>query len=151
MDRPNFWRLGRALFFGAALLAGTSALAVTLPDAGASVSVAEATVLHKDDDDKKDKNKNRGSDDDEDHVVRGQVLEIDTLKDPPELIMGSVDGKTVIRVLKTDEIAINGVRLGDYIQANGEKVSEVLFDATQLSVSEHYSGEMNDNEDDEDD
>ncbi len=150
MDRINFWRLGRALFIGAALLAGTSALAVTLPDAGASVSVAEATVLHKDDDDKKDKNKNQGSDDDEDHVMRGQVLEIDTIKDPPELIIGSVDGRTVIRVLKTDEIAMNGVRLGDYIQANGEKVSEVLFEATELSVSEHY-GESNDNEDDEDD
>ena len=149
MDRTSFWRLGRALFFGAALLTGTSALAVTLPSSGASVTVAEATVLQKDDDKKdKDKNKNRGSDDDEDHVVRGQVLEIDTLKDPPELIMGSVDGQTVIRVLKTDEIAINGVRLGDYIEANGEKVSEVLFEATQLSVSERYGDAKNDNSDD---
>jgi hypothetical protein len=152
MDRTTLWRLGRALLFGAAIVTGTSALAVTVPGAGVSVRVAEAVVAQKDDNDKKDKdkNKNRGSDDDEDHVVRGQVLEIDTIKDPPELIMGSVDGKTVIRVLKTDEIAINGIRLGDYIQANGEKHSEVLFDATQLSVSEHY-GEGNTDNDNKDD
>jgi hypothetical protein len=152
MDRTTLWRLGRALIFGAALIAGTSTLAATVPSAGASVRVAEAIVAQKDDNDKKDKdkNKNKGSDDDADHVITGQVLEIDTIKDPPELILGSVDGQTVIRVLKTDEIAINGVRLGDYIQANGEKHSEVLFDATQLSVSEHY-GEGNTDNDNKDD
>lgn len=69
------------------------------------------------------------------------MLEIDTLKDPPELVVGSVDGQTVVRVLKTDEIAINGVRLGDYLEIKGEKQSEVLFDATQLSVSERFKGD----------
>jgi hypothetical protein len=150
MDRTTLWRLGRALLFGAAIVTSTSALAVTVPGAGVDVRVAEAAVAQKDDDDKKDKNKNKGSDDDEDHIVRGQVLEIDTIKDPPELVMGSVDGLTVIRVLKTDEVAINGVRLGDYIEARGEKQSERLFEATQLSVSEHY-GEGNTDNDNKDD
>jgi hypothetical protein len=151
MNRSTLWRLGRALFFGAVLITSTSALAVTLPSSGPSIQVAEASVVMKDDDDKdKDKNKNKGSDDDQDHVITGQVLEIDTLKDPPELILGSVDGETVIRVIKTDEILINGVRLGDYIQANGEKQSERLFEATQLSVSEHY-GEGNSDNDNNDD
>jgi hypothetical protein len=59
-----------------------------------------------------------------------------------------VDGLTVIRSLKTDEIAINGVRLGDYIQARGEKQSEVLFDATELSVSERFKGEDTSNNND---
>ncbi len=49
---------------------------------------------------------------------------------------------------KTDEIAINGVRLGDHIQAKGEKQSEVLFDATELSVSEHYSDAATDDKKD---
>jgi len=34
---------------------------------------------------------------------------------------------------------MNGVRLGDYIQANGEKINEQLFEATELSVSAHFS------------
>jgi hypothetical protein len=152
MDRTTLWRLGRALLFGAAIVTSTSALAVTVPSAGVSVRVAEAVVAQKDDNDKKDKdkNKNKGSDDDADHVMTGQVLEINTIKDPPELILGSVDGETVIRVLKTDEIAINGVRLGDYIEAKGEKQSERLFEATMLSVSEHY-GEGNSDNDNKDD
>jgi hypothetical protein len=151
MDRLTLLRLGRVFLLGAVLIASTSVLAVTVPGAGPSIQVAEASPVMKDEDKKdKDKNKNKGSDDDEDHVITGQVLEIDTLKDPPELIIGSVDGETVIRVLKTDEIAMNGVRLGDYIQANGEKQSERLFEATQLSVSEHY-GEGNSENDNKDD
>ena len=57
-----------------------------------------------------------------------------------------MDGQTVIRVLKTDEIARNGVRLGDFIEANGEKLHEQLFEATQLSVSEHFSVLSTDND-----
>jgi len=131
------------LLLGAVILTVVSTIGATLPLLGASVRVAEATVAQSDKDskDNKDKNKNQGDDRDEDHVLNGQVLEIDTLKDPPEVIIGSVDGLTVIRVLKTDEIATNGVHLGDYIQANGEKQNEQLFDATELSVSERYKGE----------
>src|SRR5262245_28729404 len=121
MDRSTPWRLARALLLGTVLIAGTSTFAATLPDTGLSVRVAEATVAQADKEDRRPKGTNKGSDDDEDHVMNGQVLEIDTLKEPPELIVASVDGQAVIRVLKTDEIAINGVRLGDHIQAKGEK------------------------------
>ena len=140
MDRSTLWRLGQALLIGASIIVGTSVFAATMPLPGVTVQVAQATVAQ-DDKDRRPKGNNAGSDDDADHVLNGQVLDIDTLKDPPELVVGSVDGRTVVRVLKTDEIAINGVRLGDYIQANGEKQSEVLFDATQLSVSERYTGD----------
>src|SRR4051812_9428371 len=138
MDRSTLRRLGQALLLGAAIIASTSALAAVVPIHGAGVQVAEATVAQ-DDKDRRPKGNNAGSDSDQDHILNGQVLDIDTLKDPPELVVGSVDGLTTVRVLKTDEIAMNGVHLGDYIQANGEKQSEVLFDATQLSVSERYS------------
>ena len=74
------------------------------------------------------------------------MLDIDTLKNPPEVIVGSVDGLTVVKVLKTDEIARNGVHLGDYIQADGEKISEQLFEATQLSVSSRYKDDISEND-----
>jgi hypothetical protein len=140
MDRSTIWRAGRALLLGTAIIAVTSTLAATVPTPGTSIRVALATVAQGKNDDKKDKNKQNESDD-EDHVLNGQVLEINTLKNPPELIVGSVDGQTVIRVLKTDEIATNGVHLGDYVQANGEKQDETLFEATQLSISERFKGE----------
>ena len=114
----------------------------------AQPSTAEATVLYgKSDDKDKDKEKaKKEKQENEDRVINGQVLDIDTLKDPPEIILGSVDGQTVVRVLKTDEIARNGVGLGDFIEADGEKVHEQLFLATQLSVSEHYTGLTTDND-----
>ncbi|MFN8636432.1 MAG: hypothetical protein U0893_21500 [Chloroflexota bacterium] len=115
----------------------------------AQASVASSKSDEQKDKDKKKKEQGSGNHD-QDHTLNGQVLEIDTLKDPPELILGSVDGRTVVRVLKTDEIAINGIRVGDYIEAEGEKINEQLFEATQLSVSARYqdpSEADNDNKD----
>jgi ribosomal protein L9 len=147
----GFWRsLGRATLVGLIATASTVTVVHLLPMA--QPATAEATVLYGKNNEDKDKNKEkerREKEQNEDRVINGQVLEIDTLKDPPEIILGSVDGKTVIRVLKTDEIARNGVRLGDFIQADGEKLNEQLFEATQLSVSEHFSAidTENDNKD----
>ena len=41
---------------------------------------------------------------------------------------------------------MNGVGVGDYVELNGEKVSERLFEATQISVSERYSGAQSEND-----
>src|SRR4051812_20030439 len=75
--------------------------------------VAQANVLagKTDDKDKKEKDKKHQDDDrGEDFTLNGQVLAIDTHKNPPEMVVGTVDGNATVRVLKTDEIAINGVR-----------------------------------------
>ena len=153
MPTSRSWSILRAGSVGLMIALTATAVMPLLPDA--VQATAEATVLYgKDEDGRKDKKQTekekREKQENADRVLQGQVLEIDTLKNPPELIVGSVDGKTVIRVLKTDEIAINGVQLGDHIEANGEKIHELLFEATQLSVSEHFSAfsTENDNKDD---
>ena len=121
-------------------LVSTSLGIVLISDSAHSgVAHASPSLDSKDDKDKDKERKRRSDDRDEDHVFNGQVLEIDTLKDPPELIVGSVDGPTVVRVLKTDEIALNGARLGDHVELTGEKIHEQLFEATEISVSERYS------------
>jgi hypothetical protein len=84
----------------------------------------------------------------EDREFAGQVLEINTLKDPPELLVAGIDGPPMrVVVYKTDEIQRNGIRLGDHISGFGEKVHEYLFEATELQVDGHL-GE-NDNEEDD--
>jgi hypothetical protein len=104
--------------------------------------VAQAGVLAGKNDDKKEKNDKKNKDDDrgDDYVLNGQVLAIDERKDPPEMVVGTVDGEATVRVLKTDEIAMNGVHVGDYVELTGEKVNELLFEATEISVGERFTG-----------
>jgi hypothetical protein len=113
-----------------------------------SVGVDDGVTVRKDDDKRR---KSKEDKDEQDRVLNGQVLDINTLKEPPELIVGSVDGETVVRVMKTDEIARNGIHLGDYIQADGNKVHEQLFEADQLSVSERYAAASTENDNKEKD
>lgn len=149
MRQTDWWRIMRAATFGAIVTIVAGMLGpVFAPD---STFTAQASVALSKGDDKKDKKKDdKSGNQDEDHTLNGQVLEIDTLKDPPEMIVGSVDGRTVVKVLKTDEIALNGIRVGDYIEADGEKINEQLFEATQLSVSARGGADAdadNDNKD----
>jgi hypothetical protein len=126
-------RTRRALLVGAV---ATVALGALLP--GVGVPVVRASPAHdKDKDRKKDKQERRH--DDDDRVAEGQVLAIDTSTDPPELLVGTGDGEMVVRMLKTDEIALTGVSVGDYVRLEGEKIHELLFEAQQLDVSERYS------------
>jgi hypothetical protein len=146
MPISRWWLAGRAVLLSLIITFTAPAILHLLPTS--HQATAEATVFYgKGDDKDKDKEKaKREKAENEDRVLNGQVLEIDTLKNPPEIIIGSVDGQTVIRVLKTDEIALNGVRLGDYIEADGEKIHEQLFEATSLRVSEHYTGITSEND-----
>jgi len=119
-------------------------LSTTEPSTVQASVVADAGVTVRKDDDKRRKSKEDKNE--EEKVLNGQVVDIDTLSDPPQLIVGSVDGLTVVRVLKTDEIARNDVHLGDYIEAAGNKVNEQLFDADQISVSERYAAASTEND-----
>jgi hypothetical protein len=125
---------------------------------GPPTPTAEASVTAEKKDSDKDKKDAKHKDDDrgEDFVLNGQVLAIDDHKNPPEMIVGTVDGRARVRVLKTDEIALNGVEVGDFVELTGEKINELLFEATEISVGERASahgaggGSGNDNSADED-
>jgi hypothetical protein len=83
----------------------------------------------------------------EDHEMSGQVLEMNTLKDPAEIMLGNVDGVATVRLLTKDLIEKNGVRMGDHITVIGEKVNEISFDAQELSVDGHYRESSDDDDD----
>ena len=128
-------RTRRAILVGAVAMVAIGAM---LP--GAGVSVVGASAAHEKDREKeKEKDKKERRRDDDDRVAEGQVLAIDTSADPPELLVGTGDGEMVVRMLKTDEIAITGVSVGDYVRLEGEKIHELLFEAQQLDVSERYA------------
>lgn len=83
----------------------------------------------------------------DDHQVSGQVLEINTLKDPPEMWIANMDGIVHVRMLTTDLIEKNAVRLGDHVTVIGEKISEVAFDAQEMSVDGHLGDDPDDDDD----
>lgn len=134
MDACRRWRWLRALVLALALTLAASSLEVAL--SSSQVSVARAQEDKRGDKNDEKDNKNIGNDDDEDHFARGQVIGINTLKDPPELKLASYDGEMIVRVMKTDEISLNGIKLCYHIQMEGEKIHEYLFEATKLEVEE---------------
>jgi hypothetical protein len=84
----------------------------------------------------------------EDHELRGQVLEINTLKDPPELQVANVDGVATVRLLTKDLVEKTALRTGDHVTLVGEKISEVAFDAQEMSVDGHLGDDLDNNDDD---
>jgi hypothetical protein len=131
-------RVVRATLVALALALTTASLVGPLPLPGATdgVSIAHAGVAADDKDKDKKDTKNRGDDGDEDHIARGQVIDINKLADPPELTLASADGDMLVRVLKTDEIDLNGVKLGKYLKLYGEKIHEQLFEAQMIEVED---------------
>jgi len=124
---------------GAALLLLVAGLAVP--------SIGYAGRGDEDDKDNKGKKEEQQSDqfrsDRDDHQITGQVLEINSLLDPPEMVIADVDGKVKVRMLTTDLIAKNSVRLGDHVTLIGEKISEVEFECQEMSVDGHLGDDPN--------
>lgn len=85
----------------------------------------------------------------DDRQVTGQVLEINSLKDPPEMVVANMDGEIQVRLLTKDLIQKNAVRLGDHVTLFGEKISEVEFDCQELSVDGHLGDDPDEADDDD--
>jgi len=120
---------------------------------GAVLAVPGMAYAGKDDEKDKKGKKESGSTDKErsereDRETSGQIVEINTLKDPPELFLANTDGIVKVRMLTKDLIAKNGLRIGDHISVIGEKISEVEFDCQELNIDGHV-GDDDDNDDDD--
>jgi hypothetical protein len=83
----------------------------------------------------------------DDRQVTGQVLEINSLLDPPEMVIANTDGKVKVRMLTTDLIAKNSVRLGDHVTLVGEKISEVEFECQEMAVDGHLGDDQDEDDD----
>jgi hypothetical protein len=116
------WRFGQMLLLIAVIAIGLAGLASTF--APPDTPVALASVAQG----------NGNDEDEEDRTLEGDVIAIDKSKDPPEMIVANVDGEVIVKMLKTDEIDINDVRPGDYVSVDGEKIHELLFEATSIDV-----------------
>ena len=138
----QLWRIGRTLPLAAAFAIGLTALPVV-------TSVAPAPVAFARDSDRDDKDRDREQEDDrEDRNLDGQVIELYPDRNPPEMVVAQLGGDITVRMLKTDEIAIWGVNVGDYVQLSGE-YDRGVFDANELTVTERWGTTSSDNVDDD--
>ena len=64
------------------------------------------------------------------------------------MVIANTDGKVKVKMLTTDLIAKNSVRLGDHVTLIGEKISEVEFEAQEMSVDGHLGDDPDEEEDD---
>src|SRR3954464_15739986 len=123
------------------LARGVALLAIVIGLAAPGIGLAADKNDHDDDKDHKGKREEERSEqfrsNRDDHQTTGQVMDINTLKDPPEMWIANMDGVVHVRMLTTDLIDKNGVRLGDHVTVIGEKISEVEFDCQEMSVDGH--------------
>ncbi len=121
-------RFGRALLMVALLAMGLNILASTFSTPPASVALA-SVAAGDDEDEDEDNDQGEGE---ADRELEGTVESIDKSKNPPEAIVRNIDGPVVVKMLKTDEFDIQGIKVGDYVSFEGEKIHELLFEASTV-------------------
>ncbi len=119
-------RFGRALLVVALLAMGLNILASTFSTSPASVALASVAAGDDEDED------NDQGESEADRELEGTVEAIDKSKNPPEAIVRNIDGPVVVKMLKTDEFDIQGIKVGDYVSFEGEKIHELLFEASTV-------------------
>ena len=75
---------------------------------------------------------NRGSKDDE--YVEGNVVETRCDQPWPSVVIANRDGEVETRLVKEAQAACRSIQPGDYLEADGEKQHEHLFDAHGVEV-----------------
>jgi hypothetical protein len=117
---------------------------MALPVATSSTPVPVALAS----DDNDNRHSTASEDDGEERNLEGQVIELYSDREPPEMVVAQLGGDITARVLKTDEIAIWGVQVGDYVHLQGEYDGGV-FNANSLDVTERFGAADNDGGDDD--
>jgi hypothetical protein len=108
------------------------AASVTAPPAATG---AASSKPH--DDDEPRRRSNRQSRDDT--HIEGDVVAVDVGARPPTITIASRDGEVTLRLRDDAREQAEGVRVGDYVEARGEKVHEGLYDVDGLDVEERAS------------
>jgi hypothetical protein len=75
---------------------------------------------------------NRGNRDDE--HTEGNVLEVHCEASWPNVVIANRDGEVQVRLVKDAVSACPSIQVGDYLEADGEKQNEQLFDADTVEV-----------------
>jgi hypothetical protein len=71
----------------------------------------------------------------DDYRNEGNVVEVYADADPPYIVVANRDGLVKIVLYGEAAKAAGSIKVGDYLEADGEKINELLFEATDISFS----------------
>jgi hypothetical protein len=54
--------------------------------------------------------------------------------DIPYVVIGTIDGEQRVRLHRDAQATCSSIRIGDYLEADGEKQNELLFDADDVTI-----------------
>ena len=117
---------------------GQATVAVTIVDTshGESVAPSEGSTGKRtketEDQRREREHTNRGGRDE--IATEGNVIEVRCDQAWPSVVIANRDGVVEIRLIKEAQAACTSIQVGDYLEADGEKQHEQLFDATDVSV-----------------
>ena len=157
MSGHGLWRLASALLLIAALLVGAFGLPGNRwgsgPPLPASVVVAGGDEDDEDDDDDDDEE----DDNEDEREVNGQVVSplpgvpgVNLAAAPPELYVAELGGLVRVQVIRPGEIERTGVREGDHVSIDGQRLSDVFL-GSDIEVRTRCCPPPRDDDDDEDD
>lgn len=79
------------------------------------------------------RNTNQGNKDDVD--IEGDVVEIHPEANPRYVVIANRHGLVTVILYGDAQQSAGSIKVGDYLEADGEKIHEQLFEATDVSVS----------------
>ncbi len=176
MRVPILWRLAQALVLTGLIVGAATGLAAPVTPSLYPTALASVAAYHDDNDNDDGDNGDNGDNDndnddndndDEARVLRGQVVSpapgvlpaIDRNLNPPVMFVANIDGIVTVPVLDPPDLDASGVQPGDHVRLDGRKITEFLFEATDIEVTERCcpapqaaddDGDDNENGDDDD-
>jgi hypothetical protein len=70
----------------------------------------------------------------DDESIEGDVVETRCDQPWPSVVIANRDGQVEVRLIKEAQNACSSIQVGDYLEADGEKQHELLFDADSVEV-----------------
>ena len=134
MSGHRLWRLASALLLTAALFLGAFGLPGVRWGSGPQLPAPVVVADEDDDDGDDDDDDEDGEDNEDEREVNGQVVSpvpgvpgVNLAVSPPELYVAELGGLVRVQVIRPGEIERSGVRDGDHVSIDGQRISDVFL------------------------
>jgi Calx-beta domain-containing protein len=140
LESPETFTVTLASPTGGAGLGQQATITVTILDTTPAPSQAVAPPEddtdkpHKETEDERRQREHTNGSGRDDYATEGNVVETRCDAAWPSVVIANRDRNVEVRLIKEAQAACSSVQVGDYLEADGEKQSEILFDADGITI-----------------